>query len=87
VTRRQGPAGQDLPAPEASTDDDTGRLVAQQLSREGDWLVLWGPWSRQWWAFPRFLGGTVVHGGDRDELIRSMRMVAMQAWRPVGRGG
>lgn len=70
-----------------AVDDDTGRRIAGQLSGSGEWLVLWGLWSRQWWAFPRFPGGAgMVHAGDPDELVRQMREAALRAWRsPVRR--
>jgi hypothetical protein len=88
VTKARNQAGEDRrPAPGAFTEDDTGRHIAWQLSRNGDWLVIWGPWSRQWWAFPRFAGGTVIHSGDHDDLVQCMRLAAVNAWRPVGRGG
>lgn len=86
MTRRRAVARDEAPAPVPVTDDDTGRRVAWQLSGSGEWLVLWGPWSRQWWAFPCFPGGAgIVHAGESDELVREMREAALRAGRSPGR--
>jgi hypothetical protein len=86
VTRRHTASRDEAPAPVPVTDDDTGRRVAWQLSGSGEWLVLWGPWSRRWWAFPRFPGGDgIVHDSDPGELARQMRTAAIRAGRSPGR--
>lgn len=88
MTRRRPAARDEAAVPAPATGDDTGRRIAWQLSGSGEWLVLWGLWSRQWWAFPRFPGGAgIVHDSDPDELVRQMREAMLRAGRFPGRRG
>jgi len=38
------------------------------------WLVIWGPYSREFWAFPCFdvSAGTVLHAADANDLAGMM---------------
>lgn len=56
-------------------DHDTCREIAEQINRaRPDWLVLWGTYSRQFWAFPLFdmRPRMLVHGSHPDALITRM---------------
>jgi hypothetical protein len=61
-------------------DQDTGnaRATAGRLMLAFPaWLVLWGSYTRQFWAFPGFAAppGTVLHGRDPDVLAGAMNDV------------
>jgi hypothetical protein len=61
-----------------SPDDQTRR---EEASRAGhvfpSWLVMWGSYSRQFWAFPCFKAapGTVVQAADISTLAGMMHRV------------
>jgi hypothetical protein len=57
-------------------DEDTRREAAEQVNATfPDWLVLWGPFSQQFVAFPLFRAprGTVLASHDISRLERLMR--------------
>ena len=70
--------------------DDEECYVAREIERDHpDWIVLWGCYSRLFWAFPRFLvpRGTIVSAPIRDLLIADMRSVEAEFTRsPRGPG-
>lgn len=41
------------------------------------WLVMWGAYSRQFWAFPRFRvpRGTIAHAASAGDLAGMMRAI------------
>jgi hypothetical protein len=56
-------------------DDNTCRAIAEQINTSRPhWLVLWGSYSRQFWAFPLFdlRPRTLVHASYPDALIARM---------------
>jgi hypothetical protein len=63
------------------------REVATRIEQENPgWLVMWGPYCREFVAFPCFHvpQGTVLHYRDAGQLVAEMFSVqkaAAQAWR------
>jgi hypothetical protein len=56
-------------------DDDTCRATAEQIHQtRPQWLVLWGTYSRRFWAFPLFemRPRMLVHASSPDALITRM---------------
>ncbi|HEV2372119.1 MAG TPA: hypothetical protein VGS19_08120 [Streptosporangiaceae bacterium] len=55
-------------------DPDERDAAAWVDRRNPQWLVLWGTWSREFWAFPCFAAppGTIVHAGDHATLLDLM---------------
>lgn len=45
------------------------------------WYVMWGVWSRRFWAYPHFTAphGTFVSSPDPDELIARMHSAEVKA--------
>ena len=68
--------------------DDACQRHAQQIGhRHPRWLVMWGPYSRTYWAYPRLPvpQGTIVHAPDPEMLmtaIREVELAATQNTRP-----
>jgi hypothetical protein len=55
--------------------DDEERYVAREIELDHpEWMVLWGCYSRLFWAFARFQvpSGTIVSAPTRDKLIADM---------------
>jgi hypothetical protein len=68
-------------------DNEDARVMAGRLMGVFPaWLVLWGVYSREFWAFPRFAAhpGEVLHESDPNVLAGQMhqvqRAVAEQPW-------
>jgi hypothetical protein len=42
-----------------------------------EWFVMWGAYSRQFWAYPLFdaPAGTIVHAASASDLAAMMRRV------------
>jgi hypothetical protein len=58
--------------------DDQERQTATRIERENPrWLVMWGAYSRLYWAFPRFNGppGMIIAAPDPGELLARMRRI------------
>ena len=58
--------------------DKRQRAIAQRIGQDfPQWLVIWGTYSRVYWAYPTFPipKGTILHANDPDELIRQMREI------------
>jgi hypothetical protein len=56
-------------------DDDGCRAVAEQINQDHpQWLVLWGTYSRRFWAYPLFdmQPRMLVHATYPDALIARM---------------
>jgi hypothetical protein len=64
--------------------DVAGRLMAALPA----WLVLWGAYTREFWAFPCFAAppGTVLHDTDPSVLAGRMKQVQQDAARPPADG-
>ncbi|MFC7327276.1 hypothetical protein [Marinactinospora rubrisoli] len=60
-------------------DPDRRRMAAHiEWQKQGTWVVLWGPYTRRFWAFacwPVPPGGTVVSAQEPDGLYAEMREV------------
>jgi hypothetical protein len=62
--------------------DPTQRRAADRLQqRNPNWAIIWGTWSRQYWAYPRFhtAPGTLVHAADPATLLAHMRQAELTA--------
>jgi hypothetical protein len=62
--------------------DDLERQAAAEIEQSHlRWMVMWGCYSRLFWAFPRFLvpKGTIISAPDRDRLLVGMRSVEAEA--------
>ncbi|GAB3214023.1 hypothetical protein GCM10027294_50810 [Marinactinospora endophytica] len=74
-------------------DPDRWRVAAHiEWQKQGTWLVMWGAYTRRYWAFARWPvpeGGAVVSAADPDTLYGEMRDVERRhgflRWR-YGRG-
>jgi len=67
----------DLAAEIAQRQDDCARIESVFSA----WLILWGPYSRRFWAFPAFRvpPGTIVSARDPNELAGQMKAVQRAA--------
>jgi len=55
-----------------------GHGIAVRIGRDFPrWLILWGAYSREYWAYPCFRvpPGTVLHSPDPGELAGQMTMI------------
>ena len=62
--------------------DELERRAAVQLeSRHPGWLVMWGTYTRVYWAFPRFNApaGSILATPDAAELTTRMRQAELAA--------
>ena len=62
------------------TDDDACRETARQIEQDHpQWLVMWGLYSEEYWAYPCFdvPRGTIAHSADPNELAKAMRAIRM----------
>lgn len=81
--RAQGRAVRGRDARVAFRDDDHEQR--RQAERIGEvfpfWLIMWGAYSRQFWAYPRFGAphGTIAHAADPNDLAASMRAIESAA--------
>jgi hypothetical protein len=71
--------------------DDQERRAAAEIERaHPNWLVMWGCYTRVFWAFPRFLTprGTIVSAPGPDRLLGDMLSVehGVKASRQVAYG-
>jgi hypothetical protein len=62
-------------------DDQQQRFAAQVEQDHQDWVIMWGYYSRLYWAFPRFNvpPGTVVAAPAPGELTEAMRRAEIAA--------
>jgi hypothetical protein len=61
--------------------DDQQRQTASEIERSRpSWLVMWGCYSRLFWAFPRFdvPKGTIISASNRDQLLVDMDSVEVE---------
>jgi hypothetical protein len=69
-------------APGPAVDHISQRETAAHVEKaHPGWLVMWGPYYREYWAYPCFNvpRGTILHSADPYELVREMRSVQMSA--------
>ena len=75
--------------------DDWERRTAAQIERSHPhWMVVWGCYSRMYWAFPRFPvpKGTIARSGDPERLLAEVDWIEAEAgmpsagWRPIPGG-
>lgn len=75
----------------SSEDDDACRAIAEEINQSRpQWLVLYGCYSRLFWAYPLFdmRRRVVVHAGYPDALLARMDEVErLSARKRGGRGG
>jgi hypothetical protein len=66
------------------TDDHEWQTAAEIEESHPHWLVMWGSYSRVFWAFPRFEvpDGTIVSARDRERLLAEMRDVEAEVSAP-----
>jgi hypothetical protein len=60
--------------------DKPARTTAHRIGLDfRQWLVMWGTYSREYWAYPTFPApaGTVVHSRDPNDLAQQMRVIQM----------
>jgi hypothetical protein len=63
---------------EHTVTDGQGRQIAREIEQNHpSWLVMWGCYSRLFWAFPRFNvpRGTIVSAPEPDRLFAEMQSV------------
>jgi hypothetical protein len=64
--------------------DDAQRQTAVQVERDHPrWVIVWGSYSREFWAYPKFNvpPGTVLHSRDPNVVATQMRQVELQHGR------
>lgn len=69
--------------------DPDERAAAASLERAcPHWVILYGPWSRLYYAFPRFRmpPGTIAAATTTGELVSLMRVTELEARPGTGRG-
>jgi hypothetical protein len=59
------------------TDDQERQAAAEIEQSHPHWTVMWGCYSRLFWAFPQFQApkGTIVSAADRERLLTEMHSV------------
>ncbi len=62
------------------TDDQKRRVAAEIELSHPNWVVLWGCYTRLFWAFPHFLApqGTIVSAPGPDRLLADMHSVELE---------
>ena len=67
-------------------DPQERELAARLTRRTVHWLVLWGPYSRAYWAFPCFAAapGTILAAPGPRELLTQMRATELAAHTSQG---
>jgi hypothetical protein len=70
-----------VPATRIDMTDDRERQVAAEIEQSHPhWAVIWGCYSRRFWAFPYFQApqGTIVSAPDRDRLLADMHSIELK---------
>jgi|ERR1035437_816236 hypothetical protein len=69
------------------TDDQERQVAAEIEQSHPHWVVLWGCYSRLFWAFPylQVPQGTIVSAPDRDRLLADMHSIEFEV--SAGRTG
>ena len=79
-----------VPATRIDMTDDQERQVAAEIEQSHPhWAVIWGCYSRRFWAFPYFQApqGTIVSAPDRDRLLADMHSIELKVSNKEGRTG
>jgi len=68
----------------ARFDPAQRRAAARLTERYPGWLVIWGTWSREFWAFPTFgvPPGTFVHAPTTTGLLALMTRTELATSQP-----
>ena len=67
--------------------DETARQMARRLQQaHPGWLVLWGTYSREFWAYPTLPvpRGTILHSPDADTLAARIREARLRFFPQPG---
>jgi muconolactone delta-isomerase len=78
-TDREAGSPADLPA-ETEGIENSCRETARRIEKANRrWLVMWGVFSREYWAYPLFSvpSGTIMHAADAEMLMARMREVEL----------
>jgi hypothetical protein len=62
-------------------DPHEHRAAARLTQRYPNWLILWGTWSRRFWAYPLFRApkGTILHAATAADLLTLMSQAEFAA--------
>jgi hypothetical protein len=76
--------------PGATVIDSPERGTAAQIERNRPyWIVIWGCYTRMYWAFPRFPApkGTIVSAPDPDRLLAGLDCIEDEARKKPAKQG
>jgi hypothetical protein len=62
--------------------DEARRTTAARLQEIfPSWFIMWGTYSRRYWAYPCFgvPRGTIAHAADANDLAAAMRAIQISA--------
>jgi muconolactone delta-isomerase len=68
------------PSAEIEGIESASRETARRIEKANRrWLVMWGVFSREYWAYPLFSApsGTIMHAADAEMLVARMREVEL----------
>lgn len=74
------PPTQDPPAAHEHMASTPRRVTVTRIEQDYPlWLVMWGAYSEEYWAYPRFDAprGTILHSRDPNSLASEMRAMQM----------
>lgn len=74
------PPTPDRPATHEHAASTARRETATRIEQDHPlWLVMWGAYSEEYWAYPRFDApkGTILHSPDPGDLTSDMRAIQM----------
>ena len=62
------------------TDDQQRQIAGEIEQSRPSWLVMWGCYSRLFWAFPRCNApkGTILSASNRDRLLADLDSVQVE---------
>jgi hypothetical protein len=72
------PPTPDRPAAHEHAASTARRETATRIEQDYPlWLVMWGAYSEEYWAYPRFDApkGTILHSPSPDDLTSDMRAI------------
>ena len=74
--------------PPTDTDESNYGTARQIENGHPHWMVVWGLYSRQYWAFPLLPvpPGTIVHAADPVMLVTAIEEVELTAAQSVQPG-
>ena len=58
-------------------DDSMRKIAGRVMEIFPHWLVMWGDYTREFWAYPRFdvPAGTIAHAADAITLAGMLRRI------------